>query len=69
MPVVYLSLLWDHSDGPIWLSASDAAYYLDDWLVEKLLDFLDTNAFVDEETIDLVCNASNRCLPMFNVPL
>ena len=30
MPVMYLSILWDHSDEPIWLSALDASYYLDD---------------------------------------
>ena len=64
MPVIYLGLQWDHSDELIWLSASDARYYLDDWLIGMLLEFLDTNEFVDEETVDLVCEASNHCLPM-----
>ena len=68
MPVVYLSILWDHADEPIWLSASDASYYLDDWLTGMLLDFLDTMEFADEEIYDLVCTASGNVLPSFNVP-
>ena len=58
MPVVYVGLQWDH-----------ARYYLDDWLTGMLLDFLDTNEFTDEETVELVCEASSHCLPLYNVPL
>ena len=58
-----------HLEELIWLSASDASYYLDDWLTGMLLDFLDTTEFTDEETVELVYEASNHCLPLFNVPL
>ena len=51
------------------MSASDAAYYLDDWLKGMLLDFLDTTDFVNEETYALVCTASGNTLPAFNVPI
>ena len=65
--MVFLSLQWDRQTEPIWLSASDAAYYLDDWLDGMLLDFLKTTDFIDEETYDIVCSASGNVLPSFNV--
>ena len=64
MPIVYVGLEWDHSPEVMWLSALDANYYLDDWFIGMLIDFLDNSVVVDEEMVDLVYEASNHCLPL-----
>ena len=64
MPIVYVGLEWDHSPEVMWLSALDATYYLDDWFIGMLIDFLDNSVVVDEEMVDLVYEASNHCLPL-----
>ena len=44
----------------------DASEYLDDWMDEMLVEFLEATDF-NEETYDVVCSASGN-LPAFNVP-
>ena len=66
-PQVNLCLSWARQTEPIWLSADEAADYLEDWLDDMLVEFLEATDFGGEATAT-VHNLPD-IVPSFNVPL